>query len=288
MTLSMTSFARREINTEFGNLRWELRSVNHRFLDVSLRMPDDLRLLEPLARDLLGQQLKRGKVEGSLRFQAAASQDRDFVIDMDLVKRLSEATKQVGRQFLSDARVSALEVLRWPGVMEVAEVDQTPLHEAAMSLLQEALDDMLEHRRREGVKLRAVIEQRCDAIGELVVKMRGHLPALREQLHQRLRDRLGELKDQVDPQRLEQEIVLQAQKMDVDEELDRLATHVDEVRHTLGRDEPVGRRLDFLMQELNREANTLGSKSNDTEVTRTSVELKVLIEQIREQIQNIE
>lgn len=288
MTLSMTSFARREANTEFGNLRWELRSVNHRYLDVSLRMPDDLRLLEPKVRELIGQRLKRGKIEVGLRFQAAAGQDRDFNIDMALVKRLADATKQIGRQFMSDARVSSLEILRWPGVMEMTETDQAPLHEAAMALLVEALDDMLEHRRREGDKLKALIEQRCDAIDVLVAQMREHLPALRAQLQQRLMDRLGEIKDQVDPARLEQEVVIQVQKMDVDEELDRLTAHVDEVRHTLGRDEPVGRRLDFLMQELNREANTLGSKSTDTEVSRTSVELKVLIEQIREQIQNIE
>lgn len=288
MILSMTSFARCERDTEFGNLRWEMRSVNHRYLDVSLRMPDELRALEFRVRERIGERLKRGKVECGLRFQAFDMQSRNLAIDHEAVKRLATAIHEATIHIPNPAPLDMLEVLRWPGVMQQQEVDMEPLYEAVMALLDEALDDMVGNRAREGDKLKALILQRCDAIDALVVKMNAHLPLLREQLCRKLKERLAELKTELDPGRLEQEIVIQAQKMDVDEELDRLAAHVSEVRHVMGRDEPVGRRLDFLMQELNREANTLGSKSNDTDVTRTSVELKVLIEQIREQVQNIE
>jgi len=287
MILSMTSFARRELDTEFGSLRWELRSVNHRYLDVSLRLPDDLRGLELKVREKVGEKLTRGKVECGLRFQAA-DQEREFAIDHNLVKRLSKAVDEVYHALSNPDRVNAVELLRWPGVMQVEEPDLEPLHQKALKLLDETLDDMIDSRAREGEKLKAVMLQRCDNIDELVLRVRERLPDLRLALRQKLEDRLGELKEQLEQGRLEQEIALLAQKMDVDEEVDRLGAHVQEVRHILERDEPVGRRLDFLMQELNREANTLASKSVDAEVTRVSVDLKVLIEQIREQVQNIE
>ena len=288
MVLSMTSFARRECDTDLGSLRWELRSVNHRYLDVSLRMPDELRQLEPKVRERVGQRLNRGKVECSLRYQASAAQAREFAVDHGMVLRLAEAAGEITTFLPNPAPVDLLEVLRWPGVMQVEEVDMSPLHEAALKLLDEALDDMVASRAREGEKLKAMIEQRCGAIADLVVRLRQRLPELRAQLRQKLEDRLGEMKEQLEAGRLEQEIVILAQKMDVDEELDRLAAHVEEVKRVVNSDEPMGRRLDFLMQELNREANTLASKSVDAEVTRISVDLKVLIEQIREQVQNIE
>ena len=288
MILSMTSFARRERDTRFGALRWELRSVNHRYLDVSLRLPEELRGLESAMRERIGARLKRGKVEAGLRFQPLDTQSGNLTIDHGTVKQLAAAIHEVTIHISNPAPVSLFEVLRWPGVMQQQEIDLEPLHEEAMALLEEALDEMVDNRRREGDKLKALILQRCDTIDGLVVKMNAHLPLLREQLGRKLAERLAELKGELDPGRLEQEIVIQAQKMDVDEELDRLTAHVSEVRHVMEWDEPVGRRLDFLMQELNREANTLGSKSNDTEVTRVSVDLKVLIEQIREQVQNIE
>jgi len=287
MILSMTSFARREQDTAFGSLRWELRSVNHRYLDVSLRMPDELRGLELKVRELVAERLKRGKVECGLRFQAA-DKDRDFAIDLELVKRLSKGLEDVSHQLSNPGQVNPLEILRWPGVMQVEEPDMASLYQSVLSLLDESLDDLIDSRAREGEKLKVVILQRCDNIEAHVVQVNERLPDLRLALRQKLEDRLGELKDQLDPGRLEQELALLAQKMDVDEEVDRLSAHVQEVRHILERDEPVGRRLDFLMQELNREANTLASKSIDAEVTRVSVDLKVLIEQIREQVQNIE
>ena len=288
MVLSMTSFARRERETEFGSLRWELRSVNHRYLYVSMRMPEELRVLEPRVREAVAARLNRGKVEAGLRLDVGSGQSREFTVDEDLVKRVVKAMDEVGHMVINPERVSPLELLRWPGVMQQQELDREPLYEAVMQLLEEALDDMLDSRRREGDKLKAVILQRCDAIDALVAQVRDCLPGLREALRTKLVERLGELVEQLDPGRLEQEIALLAQKMDVDEEVDRLSAHVAEVRAILEREEPVGRRLDFLMQELNREANTLASKSVDAEVTRISVDLKVLIEQIREQVQNIE
>lgn len=288
MILSMTSFARRERETPSGSLRWELRSVNHRYLDVSVRLPEELRALEIRIRERMGARLKRGKVDAGLRFQTIDTQSRSLAIDHDAVKRLAAAVREATIHIANPAPLDMFEVLRWPGVMQQEEVDLEPLYEAVMALLDEALDEMVENRHREGDKLKTVILQRCDTIDALVVKMNLHLPLLREQLGRRLSERLAELKGELDVGRLEQEIVILAQKMDVDEELDRLTAHVSEVRHVLEWSEPVGRRLDFLMQELNREANTLGSKSSDTEVTRVSVDLKVLIEQIREQVQNIE
>ncbi len=288
MILSMTSFARRERETPSGSLRWELRSVNHRYLDVSVRLPEELRALEIRIRERIGARLKRGKVDAGLRFQAIDTESRSLAIDHDAVKRLAAAVREATIHIANPAPLNMFEVLRWPGVMQQEEVDLEPLYEAVMALLDEALDEMVENRHREGDKLKTVILQRCDTIDALVVKMNLHLPLLREQLGRRLSERLAELTGELDVGRLEQEIVILAQKMDVDEELDRLTAHVSEVRHVLEWNEPVGRRLDFLMQELNREANTLGSKSSDTEVTRVSVDLKVLIEQIREQVQNIE
>ncbi len=288
MILSMTSFARREQDTSFGNLRWELRSVNHRYLDVSLRMPDDLRALELKVRERVGERLKRGKVDCGLRFQPAADQEREIAIDHEAVKRLASAVHEATIHVGNSAPINMLDLLRWPGVMQQQEPDQEPLYAAAMALLDETLDDMIDSRAREGEKLKAMIVQRCDAIDEIMEQVRESLPDLRLALRLKLETRLGELREELEPGRLDQEVALLAYKMDVDEEVDRLTGHVQEVRHILERDEPVGRRLDFLMQELNREANTLASKSSDSELTRVSVDLKVLIEQMREQVQNIE
>jgi len=288
MVLSMTSFARRECTTDVGTLRWELRSVNHRYLDVSPRIPDDLRQLEPKVREMIGKRLNRGKVECSLRYQLDAKQTQDFAIDQTVVLRLANATQEVTTFLPNPAPLNVLDVLRWPGVLQTEEVDLKPLLESAMSLLEEALDDMVASRAREGEKLKKLIETRCDAIDEIVVRVRELMPNLRKKLRTKLEERLGELMNELEPGRLEQEIVIQAQKMDVDEELDRLVGHVIEVRRVINSHEPMGRRLDFLMQELNREANTLGSKSVDGDVTKACVDLKVLIEQIREQVQNIE
>lgn len=289
MIRSMTAFSRREGQGEWGSLQLELRSVNHRYLEVTPRLPEELRALEPKLRERIGQRLGRGKVDCNVRYQPPeTSASGELAVNMDLVKQLAHASREVDGIIYNPAPVNSLDVLRWPGVLESPGVDEEQLHGALLGVLDEALEELNENRAREGEKLKAIILQRCDGIEGVVAEVRERLPQVLEAARRRLHDRLAELKQELDQERLEQEMVVLAQKLDVDEEMDRLATHVEEVRRVLESDEPVGRRLDFLMQELNREANTLGSKSADSETTRASVELKVLIEQMREQIQNIE
>jgi uncharacterized protein (TIGR00255 family) len=284
----MTAFARQEGDGEWGALQLELRSVNHRYLEVNPRLPEELRQLETAMRERIGRRLGRGKVDCNVRYQPPSATAGELKVNTELVRQLAHASREVDSLIYNPAPVNSLEVLRWPGVLESAGIDMEQLHGAALGLLDAALEELDENRRREGEKLKAIILQRCDSAAEVVAGVRSRLPEVLATLRQRLRDRLAELRQELDENRLEQEMVIQAQKLDVDEEMDRLETHLAEVRRVLERDEPVGRRLDFLMQELNREANTLGSKSADSETTRASVELKVLIEQMREQIQNIE
>ncbi len=288
MIRSMTAFARQEAQGEWGALQLELRSVNHRYLEVNPRLPEELRLLEPKIRERIGKQLGRGKVDCTLRYQPPSELAGELAVNLELVKKLAHASREVDGLIYNPAPVNSIEVLRWPGVLESASVDEGQLQGEALILLEKALVELNDTRRREGEKLKKIILQRCDAAEEVVAAVRQRLPEVLTGLRQRLQERLAELRQELDEGRLEQEMVMQAQKLDVDEEMDRLETHLAEVRRVLERDEPVGRRLDFLMQELNREANTLGSKSADSETTKASVELKVLIEQMREQIQNIE
>ena len=288
MIRSMTAFSRKEKNTEKGLLAWVIRSVNHRFSEVSLRIPEDFRALEPKIRENIAARIKRGKIDVSLRNQAISAEEQNLDIDKELTSKLAHATREVDQLLYNAAPINALDVLRWPGVIKAPELDLTQLGADAMSLLDETLSELLEARAREGEKLKAIIETRCDAIESQVKAVSQRLPEILKAMRSRLEERLEDIKGDLDPARVEQEIVILANKADVDEELDRLITHVAEVRRILGQDEPVGRRLDFLMQELNREANTLGSKSVHTDLTNASVELKVLIEQMREQIQNIE
>ncbi|MGM0595090.1 MAG: YicC/YloC family endoribonuclease [Pseudomonadota bacterium] len=288
MIRSMTAFARKQAQEEWGALQLELRSVNHRYLELSPRLPEELRALEPKLRERISQRLGRGKVECSVRYQPPQSVAGELAVNLQLVKQLAHASREVDGIIYNPAPVNSLDVLRWPGVLESPGVDEEQLHHALLGLLDQALEELDENRAREGDKLKAIILQRCDSAEAVVATVRQRLPEVLAGVRQRLHDRLSELRQELDQERLEQEMVIQAQKLDVDEEMDRLATHIEEVRRVLESDEPVGRRLDFLMQELNREANTLGSKSADSETTRASVELKVLIEQMREQIQNIE
>lgn len=288
MIRSMTAFARREREAEWGALSIELRSVNHRYLEVSMRLPEDFRALESKIRERVAAVLSRGKVDCTLRYRAAGDFAGELRINKELATQLAHMSREVDGLLYNAAPVSSFDVLRWPGVMEVSSADLQPIHEQVLSLLDEALVEMRESREREGAKLKAVIEQRCEAMDASIPALRKRLPEILQHMRERLQERVAEVKGELDPGRLEQEVALMAQKIDVDEELDRLESHLSEVRRVLGADEPVGRRLDFLMQELNREANTLASKSVDTETTRTAVDLKVLIEQMREQIQNIE
>ena len=288
MIRSMTAFARQESQGEWGALQLELRSVNHRYLEISPRLPEDLRSLEPKFRERIGQHLARGKVECNLRYQAPQSSEQELPLNLDLVRQLAHASREIDAIIYNPAPINSLEILRWPGVVEALQIDQPQLQAAVLAVLDKALDELNSSREREGASLKALIEQRCDSAEAVVQAVQQRLPAIIDGQRQRLLERLHEIRQHLDPDRLEQEMAMLAQKIDVAEELDRLATHLAEVRRVLNADEPVGRRLDFLMQELNREANTLGSKSIDSETTRASVELKVLIEQMREQVQNIE
>ena len=288
MIRSMTAFSRQEGNTENGQLVWELRSVNHRFSEVSLRLPEDLRFLEPKIREHVGKQVKRGKVDAVLRFQAQSADDQPLVVDRVLADKVAHATREIDQLLYNAAPVNALDVLRWPGVLKAPEASTQQLATEVLALLGVALDELLETRAREGEKLKAVIVARCESIGTQITIAEKRLPEIQQAMRDKLVKRLVDIQGELDPARVEQEIVLLANKADVDEEIERLKAHIEEVFRVLEQNEPVGRRLDFLMQELNREANTLGSKSIHSDTTSISVELKVLIEQMREQVQNIE
>jgi uncharacterized protein (TIGR00255 family) len=284
----MTAFARSERTEDWGTAYWELRSVNNRYLDVTPRLPEEARAIESAVRERVRKRLSRGKVDCTLRLTLSADNDINLNLNLDLAKRVADATREIDALLHDPARVSAVDVLRWPGVVQTESPDADTLSKAVLELLDEALAELLATREREGRHIHEAIAQRCDEMRAIVETVRTRLPEVLEACHQRLRDRLAEFVEQLNEERLEQEMAMLAQKTDVAEELDRLDAHLEEVRRVLAEEEPAGRRLDFLMQELNREANTLGSKSIDTETTRASVDLKVLIEQMREQVQNVE
>jgi uncharacterized protein (TIGR00255 family) len=284
----MTGFARMDSQQRWGSLVWEVRSLNHRYLELSLRLPEELRMLETAVREKISQYLNRGKVECSLRFSRHPGALCDTQLNTEQAERFIQLHRQAKEMTNDSSGLRTMDLLRWPGVVEESEADLEPIKVLAVQLLEQSLAQLVDNRAREGGSLKAVVQARCHAITAIVDNMRERLPAIRDRLRERLTSRLQDIDIEVDPARLEQELVLQLQKMDVDEELDRLQTHVNEVLGVLDRDEPIGRRLDFLMQELNREANTLGSKSVAVESSGAAVDLKVLIEQMREQIQNIE
>lgn len=285
--VSMTAFARSDISTAAGQLSLEIRSVNSRHLELSFRLPELLREREFAWRDLVRSRLARGKVDVNLRFAAAENSEMNaLVLNQPLLAQLIDRMKEVDRLIPHIAPASSLDILRMPGVLLSEEADHSALITQADALLSQALDDFTAMRAREGAALNELILQRLTQVDAEVASVRERLPQIITSFQQRLRARFDELS--INPERLEQELVLFAQKMDVAEELDRLLTHVTEIRRVLNHGGAVGRRLDFLMQELNREANTLGSKAVTAESSWSSVELKVLVEQMREQIQNIE
>ncbi|MDP2126673.1 MAG: YicC/YloC family endoribonuclease [Pseudohongiella sp.] len=288
MVASMTAFARKQTEFDWGTMSWEIRSVNHRFLESGIRVPDSLRVLEPIVRDTLRKALSRGKVDIQLRVSGRADAGSNQALNGDLVAKLNALSEQVLQLCPGTQPLRVTDVLRWPGVLEETGPDDESLQADALVLLQDTLKDFTDSRRREGEELAQLIRQRLDAVREIVLGIRQRLPEILQRQQDNIRLRLDTFKIELDPARLEQEIVVLANKSDVDEELDRLLTHVTEVERVLKTSEPVGRRLDFLMQELNREANTLSSKSIVAETTLNAVELKVLIEQMREQVQNIE
>ncbi len=288
MIRSMTSFATGGCIQEGIELVWELRSVNHRYLEIQPRLPEDFRQLDAAVRETVSQRLGRGKVECGLRYRASGASIAAIALNEPLLDQVLGAMEVIRSRESLLKEPDIMAVLSWPGVTVATAPDLTPAQEQAMELLEKVLDDLVATREREGQRLAALIESRCELLQMQVEKARKRMPVVIEAVRQRLRNRLAEVAGDLDEQRLEQEMALLAQRLDVDEEMDRLSTHLQEVQAVLKRDEPVGRRLDFLMQELNREANTLGSKSADSETSAICVEMKVLIEQMREQVQNIE
>lgn len=288
MIRSMTAFAGNE--TEIGDLTisCELRSVNHRYCDITLRLPDRLRFVEADLRSAIAAKINRGKVECSLSYKKQAKNGQGFIINNEAVATLLTATNTIEQQMLCSLSFSALDVLAFPGIQQEPDIDKEQLSLSITTLVDQTLAQLLEAREREGAQLKLLIEERCAKMLIFVVSAGKRMPEVLLLIRNKLKDRITELVAQPDFDRLEQELVLLAQKLDITEELDRLETHITEVLRVLKQNDPVGRRLDFLMQELNREANTLGSKSTDKEMTKIAIELKVLIEQMREQIQNIE
>jgi uncharacterized protein (TIGR00255 family) len=288
MTRSMTGYARRETETGQGVLSCELRSVNHRYLDTQFRLPELLRPLEPALRERIGARLGRGKLDIGIRLERGPGLAQALEIDESVAEGVSRVIDELQRRLPEAGPVGVGELLAWPGLVRRPEPDVEALAPSVEQLFDEALEELIANREREGGRIRDMLLERCQGIEAVVAEVRRHLPEVRDAIRDRTLRRLEALEIEHDGQRLEQELALLAQKLDVDEELDRLEAHVAEVRDVLRRDEPVGRRLDFLMQEFNREANTLGSKSQDSRTTAASVELKVLVEQMREQIQNLE
>jgi uncharacterized protein (TIGR00255 family) len=287
MIRSMTGFARRERQYSWGLIAWELRTVNHRFLEIGCRLPEDFRTAESDFRQTIAGAVRRGKVDVSLHFRPVTA-STTLEVDADLLASLTQRAQQAALQAGPAARIDVTDLLRWPGVVREPPKDSAPLIAAAHALLEEALAELTRFRDSEGGRLREALELRCAGLADFASLVAARLPEVRARIRAKLKERIAQLCTDVDHERLEQELAILAQRLDVDEELDRLRGHVTEIRKTFGGQEPAGRRLDFLMQELNREANTLSSKSQDIETTRAAVDMKVLIEQMREQVQNIE
>jgi uncharacterized protein (TIGR00255 family) len=289
MIRSMTGFARRERQGPWGTLTCEIRAVNHRYLELSLRMPEDLRAMENEARQLVSSALRRGKVDVGVYLRGQPAQAATIEINRAALEQVVRATTEVKATAGAElAEVNPLELLRWPGVVREPDKDLRPVTAAALDLVRETVAELNESRAREGARIREMLVTRCEGLRQSVSEMRARLPDIAARIRARVAERIAQFGTTVDPARLEQELVLLAYKMDFEEELDRLGSHVTETLQVLDAKEPAGRRLDFLMQEFNREANTLSSKSQDADTTRAAVDMKVLIEQMREQVQNVE
>lgn len=292
MPNSMTGFSRQEHQDSWGTLSCEVRSVNHRYLEPSIRLPESLRSIEVPIRDRLRKQLQRGKVEVTIQLAVSHAQADGLGVNRELLNQLvqasSEVTTTLAARDLKTASIDPLKILQWPGLIEPQSVDTDAIEAAAMAIVEQSLDALIRHREREGQELKGQIEQRLTAINEYVDDVRQQMPEILQSQKDKLQQRVADMQVDVEEDRLAQEVAILANKADVDEELDRLLIHIDEVRHILNQKGPIGRRLDFMMQELNREANTLSSKAIHTDTTQAAVSLKVLIEQMREQIQNIE
>ena len=288
MIYSMTAYARKEVKGDWGTAVWEIRSVNQRYLETYFRLPEQFRGLEPVLRERFRKRLARGKVECALRFEANSAAKGELSINQDLAQQVINAANQVIKMTGDESRLNPFQVMNWPGVMETPEQDMDAVNQDLLAGFDDAVSEFIQARGREGENMKALIEQRLSAISDEVIKVRTRMPEILEWQRERLFTKFEDAKVELDPSRMEQELILLAQKSDVAEELDRLDSHVKEATNILKKGGACGRRLDFMMQEFNRESNTLASKSISTDITASGVELKVLIEQMREQIQNIE
>ncbi len=288
MLCSMTGFARVEDASDQGNVSWELRSVNHRYLEINFRLPEEVRRIEPQLRKILQSKLARGKIDCSFRYQLADTQTAALELNEPLLESLIKQINHVNEKLPQATPAAAVDLLTWPGVVRSTETDMNSFHATCLDLFKTATQELVEMRGTEGERLKEMLQQRCDEIADIVKQVRKRYPQILDAIRQKQKQRIEELNIDIDQQRFEQELVYTSQKLDVAEELDRLDSHLAEMKTIFDRKDPIGRRLDFLMQEFNREANTLASKSADIETTQASVDLKVLIEQMREQVQNIE
>ena len=288
MLSSMTGFARVEDVCEQGNVSWELRSVNHRYLEINFRLPEEVRRIEPQLRKILQSNLARGKVDCSFRYQLADSQAAALELNEPLIDSLIKQINHVNEKLPQATPADAVDLLNWPGVVRSVETDMNSFHATCLNLFKTATQQLVDMRGTEGARLKEMLQERCGEITNIVKQVRKRYPQVLDAIREKQKLRIEELNIDIDQQRFEQELVYTSQKLDVAEELDRLDSHLAEMRTIFDRKDPIGRRLDFLMQEFNREANTLASKSADIETTQASVDLKVLIEQMREQVQNIE
>lgn len=284
----MTGFGRVEMTVGESQLLWEVRSVNHRYLEIQIKLPDGFRVMEPDFRQLIAEKVKRGKLDATLSLKKGGNGHQDVMLDMMRARLVIDHLESISAEMKNPAPLNPADVFRSPGVLAEETIDAQTIAPVVLSTLESAIDELCDSRAREGAKLHRMLELRCVDIVSLVAAVRERLPTVLEEIRKKLKQRVDSLEAKMDNERLEQELVIIAQKLDVSEELDRLEAHVEEVRSALNDNQPVGRRLDFLMQELNRETNTLGSKSADSETTQQVVDLKVLIEQMREQVQNVE
>ena len=284
----MTAYGRVENSEGQNSISCEIRSVNHRYSEISIRLPEELRPLEQKIRDHISGKIKRGKIECNIRIEKHNAYDESLSINQDLLKNIIEAAKRINSDLSTSAPLDSLDLLRWPGVLEKSTLDVEEIGKLLFPLVKEAIDIVIDTRQREGEKIKKMLTDRCTKIKEIISNVKKQIPDILKNYRKKLTQRVQEISDELDNDRLEQELLFLSQKADIEEEIDRLGAHVDEVVRVIDRKEPIGRRLDFLMQEMNRESNTLGSKSNHIYTSNASVELKVVIEQMREQIQNIE
>ena len=284
----MTAYGRTEESGDWGEASCEIRSVNHRYLEMSLRLPEELRFLEQKIRERISSKLNRGKVDCQIRFTHKETTKDALPINQELLEKVIETVEATSEKLKAPAALNPVELLRWPGVLDKDVPDPEKIGGPILELIDETLDTVVETRLREGEKIKTMVLERCESAKQIVSDVNEKMPTIQNNIREKLLLKAQELTNEFNQDRLEQELLLLAQKMDVAEEMDRLDAHIEEVSRVLEQKGPVGRRLDFLMQEMNRESNTLGSKSNHMDTTNSSVELKVIIEQIREQIQNIE